>query len=89
MGGLRVYGTAAMMMATFIYRGVYGGWLPDEYLIKADLVRETMELYVDEFGIIQEVCGCPDFNAVGTSAESMAAYLMMHGWYENIEKRTF
>ncbi|MBE5874727.1 MAG: glycosyl hydrolase [Lachnospiraceae bacterium] len=81
-----VEGAAAMMMATFIYRGVYGRWLPDEYLIKADLVRETMGQYIDEFGIIHEVCGCPDFNTVGTSAESMAAYLMMHGWYENIKR---
>lgn len=75
-------GTGAMMMATFIYRGVVGGWLSEEYLPYADKVRETMEKYVDEYGIIQEVCGCPNFDKVGTSAESMAAYLMMYGWHE-------
>ena len=79
-----VEGTAAMMMAAFIYRGIAGGWLSDDYKKYADLVRETMEQYVDEFGLIHEVCGCPDFMAVGTSAESMAAYLMMHGWYGGI-----
>lgn len=75
-------GTAAMMMAAFIYRGCRHGWLDKQYLQKADLVAETMENYVDDYGIIHEVCGCPDFVSSGTSAESMAAYLMMHGWRE-------
>ncbi len=77
-----VEGTAAMMMATFVYRGMVGEWLPKEYAVYAERVRITMEEYVDEIGLIREVCGCPDFLQVGTSAESMAAYLMMHGWYE-------
>lgn len=37
-----------------------------------------------EFGIIHEVCGCPDFVFSGTSAESMAAYLMMHAWKKKL-----
>lgn len=77
-----VEGTAAMMMATYIYRGMAGGWLPDTYAEFAERVRITMEDYVDEMGLIREVCGCPHFLEVGTSAESMAAYLMMHGWYK-------
>lgn len=76
-----VEGTGAMMMATYIYRGMVGGWLPAEYAEYAERVRVTMEDYVDELGLIREVCGCPHFLEVGTSAESMAAYLMMHGWY--------
>lgn len=76
-----VEGTAAMMMATYIYRGMVGGWLAPAYAEYAERVRVTMEDYVDEIGLIREVCGCPHFLEVGTSAESMAAYLMMHGWY--------
>ena len=79
-----VEGTAAMMMAAFIYRAVAGGWLSSDYLAKADLVRETMEQYVNSYGVIYEVCGCPDFVEVGTSAESMASYLMMHAHYKKI-----
>ncbi len=79
-----VEGTAAMMMAAFIYRGVHDGWLPAEYLKKAERVCESMEQYVDSYGIIHEVCGCPDFVSVGTSAESMAAYLMMHAQRERL-----
>lgn len=71
-------GTAAMMLAATIYRGVCDDWLDGKYLQYADLIRKTMEAYVDDYGIIHEVCGCPDFVKTGTSAESMAAYLMMH-----------
>lgn len=73
-------GTSAMMTAAFIYRGVKKGYVSDKYLSYADKVFSTMEQYVDEYGIIRGVCGCPDFVAEGTSAESMAAYIMMHAY---------
>ena len=81
-----VDGTSAMMTAAFIYRGCHHGWLSPAHLPAADRTVRSMEQYVDKFGIIHGVCGCPDFVREGTSAESMAAYLMMHGWrqlYEN------
>ncbi|MCQ2525048.1 MAG: hypothetical protein MJ123_11980 [Lachnospiraceae bacterium] len=53
-------------------------WLKEKYLTFAQKVYNTMDDYVDDYGIIHQVCGCPDFDRVGTSAESMAAYLMMH-----------
>lgn len=77
-----VEGTGAMMTAAFIYRGIYGGWLDSKYEKNAKLVIDTMDNYIDEFGIIHEVCGCPHFLDVGTSAESMASYLMMHAFYK-------
>lgn len=49
-------------------------------LTNADRVADTMEQYVDSYELIHEVCGCPDFLEPGTSAESIAAYLMMHAW---------
>lgn len=55
-------------------------WLKEKYLTFAQKVYNTMDNYVDDYGIIHQVCGCPDFDRVGTSAESMAAYLMMHAW---------
>ena len=73
-------GTSAMMTAAFIYQGCSRKWLAPSYLPTAERVAQTMEKYVDSFGIIHGVCGCPDFVQEGTSAESMAAYLMMHGW---------
>ena len=73
-------GTSAMMCAAFIYRGVKNGWLEKKYLSNAHKVSEIMDNFIDDFGIIHQVCGCPDFVTSGTSAESMAAYLMMHAW---------
>ena len=81
-----VDGASAMMMAAFVYRGMAQGWLGEgsRYLAAAEKVAETMEAYVDQFGLIHGVCGAPDFAHEGTSAESMAAYLMMWAWKEKI-----
>lgn len=86
-----VDGTGAMMAATYIYRYLYNArffekgisWSEAEkYRACADHVVSTMENYVDSYGIIHGVCGCPHFVSEGTSAESMAAYIMMHAWKE-------
>lgn len=73
-------GTSAMMTAAYVYRGVKKGYVPKRFLEYSDKVCATMENYIDEYGIIHGVCGCPDFIEEGTSAESMAAYLMMHAY---------
>jgi len=73
-------GASAMMAAAYMYRSVAAGVLPGTYRACADRIAETMEKYVDPYGIIHGVCGCPDFIREGTSAESMAAYIMMHAW---------
>lgn len=75
-----IEGAGAMMMAAAVFRGIKNGWLSDEYMHYAKKVQDTMDEYVDEYGIIHEVCGCPHFLSVGTSAESMAAYIMMHAY---------
>lgn len=75
-----VDGASAMMMAAAVYRGIKAGWLDNKYANIADKVPEVMDNYIDDYGIIHEVCGCPHFIESGTSAESMAAYLMMHAW---------
>lgn len=77
-----VDGASAMMVATYIYRSIASGRITNSYRKYADLISETMENYVDPYGIIHGVCGCPDFISEGTSAESMAAYIMMHSWKE-------
>lgn len=81
--GSFVEGAAAMMMSAFIYRGICGGWLDEGYEPYARRVVDTMDHYIDQWGIIRQVCGCPHFVGPGTSAESMAAYLMMRAHYSN------
>lgn len=73
-------GTSAMMMSAYIYRSIINHTLDISYCKYADKVTETIENYIDDYGIIHEVCGCPHFLSSGTSAESMAAYIMMHSW---------
>ena len=36
----------------------------------------TVSSKIDRYGLIREVCGCPDFTSEGTSAEAQAAFLM-------------
>jgi len=81
-------GTAAMMTATFIYRGGVENWLDINggYMENADKVYEHMSEKIDKYGIIRGVCGCPHFNSPGTSAEAQASYIMMHAWRERAAK---
>lgn len=71
-----VDGTAAMMLAATVYRGIKGGYLPDDFLNNADRAYATVSSKIDRYGLIREVCGCPDFTSEGTSAEAQAAFLM-------------
>lgn len=77
-------GASAMMVATYIYRSIANNTLSKNYASYADKVKSTMEKFIDRFGIIHGVCGCPHFISEGTSAESMAAYLMMHAWSQKV-----
>jgi rhamnogalacturonyl hydrolase YesR len=80
-------GTAAMMVATFIYRGIAEDWLEHKYNDNADKVYTTMQSKIDEFGIIRGVCGAPHFKTPGTSAEAQAAYIMMQVWRNKAEDK--
>ena len=67
----------AQMLAYTIYRGVYTGWLERAFLPKADQMRAAAEAHVDEFGLVQDVCGSPDFDHPGTATEGQAFFLLM------------
>jgi unsaturated rhamnogalacturonyl hydrolase len=67
----------AQMLAYTIYRGVAGGWLDRSYLAAADQMRTAAHGKVDEFGLVQGVCGAPHFNRSGTATEGQAFFLLM------------
>jgi len=67
----------AQMLAYTIYRGVAGGWLPASLRDTADSLRAAAIGKVDAFGIVQGVCGAPNFNRAGTSTEGQAFHLLM------------
>jgi rhamnogalacturonyl hydrolase YesR len=68
---------AAQMLAYSIYRGVAGGWLPQSYLAAADRMRAAAHGKVDGYGLVQGVCGAPNFDRPGTATEGQAFFLLM------------
>lgn len=67
----------AQMLAYSIYRGIAGGWLDATYGQLADRMREAAYQKVDEYGLVQDVCGSPHFDRPGTATEGQAFFLLM------------
>ncbi len=67
----------AQMLAYTIYRGIQHGWLEKTYLQDADRMRSAAHEKVDSYGLVQGVCGAPDFAHPGTSPEGQAFFLLM------------
>ncbi|HEX7712479.1 MAG TPA: glycoside hydrolase family 88 protein [Bacillota bacterium] len=68
---------AAQMLSYSMYRGVQGGWLNPSYQTQADRIREAVYQKVDQFGLVQGVCGAPNFDRPGTATEGQAFFLLM------------
>jgi unsaturated rhamnogalacturonyl hydrolase len=73
----------AQMLSYTIYRGVKAGWLSPAYLEHADRMREAVYPKVDAFGLVQGVCGAPNFNRSGTATEGQAFFLLMEAAYQD------
>lgn len=67
----------AQMLAYSIYRGIAGGWLDAAYRKQADRMREAARGKVDAYGLVQGVCGSPNFDSPGTATEGQAFFLLM------------
>jgi unsaturated rhamnogalacturonyl hydrolase len=74
----------AQMLAYTIYRGVAAGWLEAEYLKQADRMRTAVHGKVDAFGLVQGVCGAPNFNRPGTATEGQAFFLLMEAAHRDL-----
>ena len=81
--GSFIDGTSSMMTAAVIYRGHAEGYLDFGTEI-ADKALETVTSKIDDYGLVREVSGCPDFVSEGTSAEAQAAYIMARYHRENV-----
>lgn len=73
-------GTSSLMMAATVYRGIRNGYIKEEYKAYADKAYMTVSYNIDEYGLLHQVCGCPDFVKEGTSAEAQAAFVMASAW---------
>ena len=67
----------AQMLAYSIYRGVQDGRLDETYRAHADRMRAAAHSKVDALGLVQGVCGSPDFDHPGTATEGQAFFLLM------------
>ena len=75
---------AAQMFSYTIYRGVKAGWLDPAYIKTANRMREAVYQKVDEFGLVQGVCGAPNFDRSGTATEGQAFFLLMEAAYHDL-----
>lgn len=74
----------SQMLSYAIYRGVQRGYLDKSYLEQADFMREAVYRKVDEYGLVQDVCGAPFFNKPGTATEGQAFFLLMEAAYKDL-----
>ena len=77
----------AQMLAYTIFRGVKGGWLDNSYLKYGLKMRKAAYSKVDSFGLVQGVCGAPNFDKPGTATEGQAFFLFMEAAYWDLQNR--
>ena len=77
----------AQMLSYTIFRGVKAGWLDEHYIASAEKMRSVVHAKVDKFGLVQGVCGSPDFNHSGTACEGQAFFLLMEVAYKELQKK--
>jgi rhamnogalacturonyl hydrolase YesR len=75
----------SQMLAYSIYRGVKGGWLVNGYKEKADKMRAAAHAKVDKLGLVQGVCGSPEFDHPGTATEGQAFFILMEVAWKDLE----
>ena len=74
----------SQMISYSIYIGIKGGWLSRSYKQKADLMRSAAYSKIDELGLVQGVCGSPDFDHPGTAVEGQAFFILMETAYNDL-----
>lgn len=74
----------AQMLAYAIFRGIKGGWLEEGYRVAADRMREAVYMKVDEYGLVQGVCGVPDFKRPNPAPEGQAFFLLMEASFRDL-----
>jgi unsaturated rhamnogalacturonyl hydrolase len=74
----------SQMLAYSIYRGIKGRWIEKSYQEIADRMRSAAQAKVDDLGLIQGVCGSPEFDHPGTATEGQAFFIMMETAYKEL-----
>ena len=72
----------AQQLAYAIFRGIKGGWLDPRYRASADRMRAAARARMDSLGLVQGVCGSPEFDHPGTATEGQAFFILMEVAHE-------
>ena len=67
----------SQQLAYTIYKGIKSGWLETDYCTAADRMRRGALGKVDEYGLVQGVCGSPEFDHAGTATEGQVFHILM------------
>ena len=67
----------AQMLSYTLFRGMKAGWLDSSFQGCAERMRSAAQAKVDQFGLVQGVCGSPYFDRAGTATEGQAFFLLM------------
>jgi hypothetical protein len=51
-------------------------------------MRAAAHQHVDEFGLVWDVCGAPNFDRPGVATEGQAFFLLMEAAYRDLTTRT-
>jgi len=86
--GTFVEANLAQMLSYSIFRGIQAAILPNEYLPVAERMRNAAHQHVDEFGLVWNVCGAPNFDRPGVATEGQAFFLLMEAAYRDLTTRT-
>ena len=75
----------SQMLCYAIFRGIRDGWLDGEALLPvACLLRSAVHKKVDQYGLVQDVCGAPTFDKPGVAPEGQAFFLLMEAEWMKI-----
>ena len=72
------------MISYSIYRGVENGWLDSSYVDSANRMRAAARAKVDRYGLVQGVCGVPDFDRSYVAPEGQAFFLLMEAAWRDL-----
>jgi len=74
----------SQQLAYSIYRGIKGGWIDKSYKVEADKMRHAAHSKVDNLGLVQGVCGSPEFDHAGTATEGQVFFILMEVAYNDL-----
>ena len=78
----------SQQLAYSIYKGLQQGWLDNGYKEKADKMRSAALAKVDEYGLVQGVCGSPEFDHPGTATEGQVFHILMEVAFRDMKTVT-